>query len=72
MREIKFRGKAIMSVEELENDLFIEHENGWLTGNLIHNKGRPWIVGDIVESDPEYIAHEFWLRVYPKSVGQYT
>ena len=72
MREIKFRGKAIVSVEELEDDLFIEHENGWLTGNLIYNKGIPWIVGDIVESDPEYIVHEFWVKVYPESVGQYT
>src|SRR5690606_41389537 len=71
MREIKIRGKAIVPVEELENDLF-KHNNGWVYGNLIYNKGLPWIVGDIIEADPEYIVHEFWVRVYPKSVGQFT
>ena len=71
MREVKFRGKAVMPVEELEDGLF-EHENGWLTGNLVYNKGMPWIVGDIVELDSEYIAHEFWVKVYPESIGQYV
>lgn len=71
MREIKARGKALMSVEEL-NDMQFDHDNGWLVGNLIQNGNKPWIVGDIVESDPEYIVHDFWARVDPKTVGQYT
>ncbi|HSH24219.1 MAG TPA: YopX family protein [Massilibacterium sp.] len=74
MREIKFKGKAKMSIEELD-DMHFEHDNGWLVGNLITNgkNGRsPYIVGNLVETDPEYIVHEFWMPVYPESVGQYT
>ena len=71
MKEIKYRGKAIMPIEEL-NEMGFEHDNGWVVGNLIQNENEPWIVGDIVESDPEYIAHEFWVRVHLDSVGQYT
>lgn len=71
MREIKVRGKALMSVEEL-NDMQLDHDNGWVVGNLIQSGNKPWIVGDIVESDPEYIVHDFWVRVDPKTVGQYT
>ncbi|MCJ0932950.1 YopX family protein [Virgibacillus halodenitrificans] len=71
MREIKFKGKAIMTNEELDSMHFI-HDNGWFSGNLIQNGNKPWILGDIVESDPEYIVHDFWVRVDPKSVSQYT
>jgi len=71
MREIKFRGKAKMPIADLDAEHF-EHENGWVTGNLIQNNGRPWIVGNIVESDPEYIVQDFWVRVHPESVGQFT
>lgn len=71
MREAKFRGKAVMSVEELD-EMGIEHNNGWVIGNLIQNGNNPYIAGDIIEIDPEYIAHDFWVRVHPESVGQYT
>ena len=66
MREIKFRGKATCNVED-------KCEKGdWIYGNLITNNGTPYIVGQIVESDVDYIAHEFWVPVEPESVGQST
>lgn len=55
MRTIKFRGKAKISIEDL-NEMHIEHENGWVYGNLVQ----------------EYMVNEFWVPVYPESVGQYT
>lgn len=71
MREIKYRGKAVMSIEDLDNMSF-DHDDGWFIGNLIVNNGEPWIVGDLMEVDQDYIVHEFWVKVDPDSVGQYT
>ena len=71
MREIKFRGKAIVSIEELEL-MNIEHDNGWVYGNLIKNGNRPMITADILEEIDESIYPEWWVVVEPKSVGQYT
>ena len=56
MREIKYRGKRI--------------DNGeWVHGNLI---GTDVIVGDIVDWDDEYFCTEFWYKVDPETVGQYS
>ena len=56
MREIKFRGKQI--------------DNGeWVYGSLI---GSDVIVGDIIEFTEEYFNCEYWWRVKPETVGQYT
>ena len=56
MREIKFRGKRL--------------DNGeWLYGYMI---GNDVIVGEIVEFCDEYFNTEFWWRVDPETVGQYT
>lgn len=71
MREIKFRGKATLSIEQLD-ELGIEHENGWVYGSLISNGNMPYIAGNIVEATDEYVAHEFWAKVIPETVGQYT
>jgi len=56
MREIKYRGKRIDTGE-------------WIYGNLI---GSDVIVGDIVDWDDEYFCTEFWYKVDPETVGQYT
>jgi len=74
MREIKFRGKSLMNLEELEEKYFTNdmHDNGWFVGNLTWYGNEPWIVGDIIENDPDYIAFDFWVKVHPDSVGQYT
>lgn len=71
MREIKFRGKAIMSIKELEL-MGIEHDSGWVYGNLIKNGNRPMITADILEEIEESIYPEWWAVVEPQSIGQYT
>ena len=70
MREIKFRGKAVMSIEELEL-MGIEHDSGWVYGNLIKNGNRPMITTDILDEVEGSIYPEWWAIVEPKSVGQY-
>jgi uncharacterized phage protein (TIGR01671 family) len=56
VREIKFRGKQI--------------DNGeWVYGSLI---GGDVIVGDIIDFTEEYFNCEYWWRVKPETVGQYT
>ena len=52
----KFRGKLI--------------DNGeWVYGYLI---GDDAIVGEVVEFNDEYFNCEYWCRVDPKTVGQFT
>lgn len=60
MREILFRGKRI--------------ENGeWVYGNYVHNGGYPLIINhEVADYDDEYICPEYWWRVDPSTVGQYT
>lgn len=72
MREIKFRGKSTMSLEKLEDMHFTDHENGWFYGNLIMYLETPYIVGDFIEADQEYVIPEFWTPVHADSVSQYT
>lgn len=55
-REIKHRG-------------FVPDQETWITGNLI---GNNVIVGEIVDFNDEYFTTEFWQKVDPESVGQYT
>ena len=55
-REIKFRGKRIDTEE-------------WIYGNLIDDEV---IVGEIVDFDSDCFATEFWYKVIPETVGQYT
>lgn len=70
MREYKFRGKAIIPIEELDK-LGIKHDNGWVYGNLIITGNEALIVGPIIEWDDEYIAHEWWCQVDRNTIGQY-
>jgi uncharacterized phage protein (TIGR01671 family) len=67
MREIKFRGKSVLSIEEL-NDKEIPHDNGWVYGWYVDG----WIVGEYADSDDEWISFEWWSQVMPETVGQYT
>lgn len=71
MREIKFRGKAKMPIEEL-NKLGLKHENGWVYGHLVMYGKTPYIVGDFIEVDSEYTVNEFWVEVIPDTVGQFS
>lgn len=70
-RKIKFRGKSKLQIAELD-EFEITHEYGWVTGNLITNNGRPFIVGDIADTSEEYIDIEYWASVIPDSIGQYS
>src|SRR5690625_1795288 len=70
-REIKFRGKAKMSIGELDY-MHFEHENGWFYGNIVMYGNTPYIVGDFIEVDQEYTVNEFWVAVHPESVSQFT
>ena len=55
-RQILFRGKRT--------------DNGeWVYGNLIDSDS---IVGKIVDFDGEYFIPEFWYKVDPATVGQFT
>lgn len=55
-RPIKVRGKHV--------------DNGdWVYGYLI---GSDVIVGEIVEWDVDYFCTEYWYKVDPETVGQYT
>lgn len=67
MREIKFRGKADFSTEELDYT-GIKHSDGWVFGNLIYG----YIVGEMVEATDEYVDLEWWCSVQEGTVGQYT
>lgn len=67
MREIKFRGKAVWSLDKL-NESNIDHVNGWVYGNLVMYDDIPFIVALSLEDD----AYDFWVKVHPESVGQYT
>jgi uncharacterized phage protein (TIGR01671 family) len=71
MRYIKFRGKAKMSIKEL-NELGLKHENGWVNGHLVMYGKTPYIVGDFIQVDSEYTVNEFWVEVIPDTVGQFT
>ena len=56
MREYKFRGRRI--------------DNGeWVHGYLIEDR---YIVGPVVEWTEDYFSTEFWFKVDPETVGQYT
>lgn len=55
-RDIKFRGRHTESGE-------------WIYGYLI---GKDVIVGNIVDWDDEYFCTEYWYKVDPTTVGQYT
>lgn len=67
MRGIKFRGKSVLSIEELK-EKEIPHENGWVYGWYVDG----WIVGNYADSDDELIAFEWWSQVIHETVGQYT
>jgi len=67
MREIKFRGKAMLTAERME-ELEIPHENRWVCGYLIDN----YITGEVVDADDGFIVPEWWAKVVPETVGQYT
>ena len=71
MRPIKFRGKVDMALDELDKR-GIDHDRGWVYGNLISNGTQPYIVGSLIEVNEDYITFEQWVPVIPETVGQFT
>lgn len=67
MREIKFRGKSILPITEL-NDLEIKHDNGWVYGCYVDG----FIVNDVIDATNEYIQIGNWCPVRRDTVGEYT
>ncbi|EAE8667418.1 hypothetical protein BSH57_11390 [Listeria monocytogenes] len=68
MREIEFRGKALISIEELD-EIGIKHKNGYVYGDLADNSH---IVTGILESNDEYICSETWCGIDSETIAQYT
>ncbi|EMH5473045.1 hypothetical protein V6R04_001632 [Listeria monocytogenes] len=68
MREIEFRGKALISIEELD-EIGIKHKNEYVYGDLVDNSH---IVTGILESNDEYICIETWCGIDSETIGQYT
>lgn len=55
-REVKFCGKRV--------------DNGeWVYGSLIKDK---YIVGNVIDWNEDYFNTEYWWRVIPETVGQFT
>lgn len=75
-REIKFRG--IIDRDEDDGDfcddggILIAKAGQWLFGQVVFDGRLPYIVGQVAESDPEYISLEQWHRVKCETLGQYA
>ena len=74
MREIKFRGKAVLEEDDsVELADRIVKQGDWVYGNLVFtDNGTPYIVGELVEVDVDYTALHYWIPVRPETVGQFT
>lgn len=70
-REIKFRGKiASENLEELIScEIEIPHKNGWVEGSFVEPN---IITGRVADIDWDYFATEWWAKVIPETVGQFT
>ena len=56
MRAIKFRGQR-------------EDTEKWVYGSLIEDK---YIVGNVIDWNEDYFNTEYWWKVIPETVGQFT
>lgn len=70
-REIKFRGKiASDNLEELIScELEIPHKDGWVVGSFVEPN---IITGNVVDIDWDFFATEWWAKVIPETIGQFT
>lgn len=67
MREIKFRGRSVFPVPELD-ERGIKHKNGWVYGAYLQG----YILSGIADVSEEGIAPEQWCKVDPVTVGMST
>ena len=70
-REIKFRGKITSdNLEELIScELEIPHKDGWVVGSFVEPN---IITGNVVDIDWDFFATEWWAKVIPETIGQFT
>lgn len=57
-RKVRFRGQ--------------DYYGNWVYGNLISNKGKPYIVGELFEVNDKSFNLEYWFPVRIKTIGQFT
>lgn len=72
MREIEFRGKAVLEEDDsVELTNTIVKSGDWVHGNLVFTEnGTPYIVGELVEVEVDYTTLHYWIPV--DCVGQYV
>lgn len=75
MKEIKYKAMPVIvdmyDFEEVEWLVSADYfRDGYIYGSLIWNGGRPFIVGDVVESTDEYITLEYWCPVVAETIIQ--
>lgn len=71
-KELKCRAKPSLDkdrIEELKQYMNEYYDGQFVYGNLIKDN---WIVGDVVDSEEEWIALEYWIPVIPETVGRFT
>ena len=72
MREILYRGKPVTDTYDEYAGEYLFRESSFVHGSLVFYGKRPIIVGEVVETDPEYVNLAWWVMVKPETVGQYT
>jgi len=76
MRPIKFRGKPTATVwqdywqDYTDETLFYEDE--FVYGSLVVSGDDCYIVGDVIDCTEDSLELEWWVKVRPETVGQYT
>lgn len=67
MSDIRFSGIVEEDMGDLDEEVFV-HAGDRVYGNLNYYGKTPYILGDIQDVDPEYVAPEFWVPVLPESI----
>lgn len=47
-------------------------DDGFVVGQVVYKGDSAWIVGEVIEVEEECVCLEYWIRVDPATVGQYT
>lgn len=46
--------------------------SGFVVGQVVYMGDSAWIIGNVVDIDEEYISLEYWIPVYPETVGRFA
>lgn len=72
MRPIKFRGKPTATVWQDYTDETLFYEDEFVYGSLVVSGDDCYIVGDVIDCTEDSLELEWWVKVRPETVGQYT